>query len=341
MRFAAAFVLALMIGTGPLQSQTRPVTFEGTITLPNRNTAKPGSVSGTVVSETTGLPLAGATVTISLRRESSLIALLSGEEPGALAAPVTTDERGRFSFQRVAPGSYELTAKKEGYLEELPGQTQNPSATWVRLTSDERVDNIKVSLILSSRLEGRVRTETGQPAAGVPVVLIQSGPMNRVAQAKTSDDGSYRLDGFPTGDYVLIAGSPMVAEGETARSFAGPITITTSDTVKSDLTLDTKSYGIRGKLTLDLVNVPPASMDMTILSMAAPDTSPGPVAKAINILYSATTGAYDIPGLSPGLYRITALSTDPRADGLCAAEDVVVQRADIENVNMILMGCGK
>ena len=72
---------------------------------------------------------------------------------------------GDFSFQRVAPGSYELTAKNEGYLEELPGETQNANATWVRLTSDERVDNIKVSLIRSSRIEGHVRTETG-PACG-------------------------------------------------------------------------------------------------------------------------------------------------------------------------------
>ena len=70
------------------------------------------------------------------------------------------------------------------------------------------------------------------------------------------------------------------------------------------------------------------------------ENSPGPVAKAINILYNPTTGAYDIPGLSPGLYRITASSTDPRADGLCAVEDVVLQRADVGNVDMILMGCG-
>ena len=133
----------------------------------------------------------------------------------------------------------------------------------------------------------------------------------------------------------------MVSEGETARSFARPIIITSSDTVALDFSLDTKSYSIHGKLTMDLVNVPPASMDMTILSMAPMENAPGPVARAINILYNATTGAYDIPGLSPGLYRITASSTDPRADGLCAVEDVVVERADVGNVDMILSSCGK
>lgn len=339
--------LAFLLSLAPplalvAKPQSRPLTFESTITLPNRNAAKPGSVSGTVVSETTGLPLVGATVIISHRRESSLIALLSGEDPGALAAPVTTDERGRFSFQRVAPGSYELTAMMDGYLSKLPGQTESARVSWVRLGSEERVDNIKMTLLRSSRIEGRIRTETGQPAKEVPVELIQSGPMHHVAQAKTDDNGSYRLDGFPPGEYILIAGSPVVSDGETARSFARLITITTSDAVALDLSLDTKSYGIRGKLTLDLSNVPvpPSSMDMTILVMAALEPSPTPVVKRINILYNATTGDYDIPGLSPGLYRIRAASTDLRADGFCAAEDVVVDRTDVTNLDLILTGCG-
>jgi hypothetical protein len=228
----------------------------------------------------------------------------------------------------------------DGYLSERTGEAEGTRSPKLRLRSDEQVLDVKMSLIRTSRIEGRVRTETGAPAAGVPVELIQSGPMNHVAQARTAADGSYRLDGFTTGDYILIAGSPMVPEGEIARSFARPITITSSD-MPLDFSLDTKSYSIHGRLNIDGASVAPATMDMTILAMAALETSPTPVARAIKVRYNPANGAYDIPGLSPGIYRISASSTDPLAGGLCDSADVVVERTDVENVNLFLSGCAK
>src|SRR5262245_40572558 len=98
----------------PGQSQTRPATLDRVLTLP-KAALPDASLTGIVVAETTGAPLAGATVTLSRHFGSALLAALSIEEGGAIA-PVRTNALGVFSFQRVAAGSYDLEVRIAGYL---------------------------------------------------------------------------------------------------------------------------------------------------------------------------------------------------------------------------------
>lgn len=84
------------------------------------NTAETGSVSGTVTTSATGVPLPAVTITLQ-------------SEDGNFKEKAVTDNRGRFHFSGLTPGRFELQAKKKGY-KPLTGHT-----FWVTSGSDTPV----------------------------------------------------------------------------------------------------------------------------------------------------------------------------------------------------------
>src|SRR5688572_8721127 len=210
---AAAITLTVLISlalTPSLsgQSRGRPQTFEGAITLPPRNAAAPASLTGTVVSQATGEPLAAATVTLVPQFGNAVLALVAEEASGS--KPITTvrtNESGNFSFREVPAGTYGLNVRSEGYF-------PPPAGERIVLAAGQQLREYKIGLIRSSRIGGLIRNERGEPLDGVPVQLFTpQEPVARVGatlmvQATTAADGTYRLDGFSPGRYLLIAGWP-------------------------------------------------------------------------------------------------------------------------------------
>jgi hypothetical protein len=264
-----------------------------------------------VVSESTGEPLAGATVTISRYFENGISLLLSGEDPTSSIPPARTDDKGGFSFAGLRGNAYDLTVQLEGYLPlRLGPRDRNGLGGYVTFVPGQHVNDLKFALTKAASLGGRVQTETGQVSAGIPLRLFREDSTASVAQTSTAADGTWLITGFAPGRYVLVAGYPFVLNGELARSFSTRISVPNTDPPVLDFPLDNKGgLAIRGRLSSDSNPVPPKNPGLTIRVM-----SPGePVSQApgIPFNYDSRSGTFEIPGLFPGVYLINAQWDDP------------------------------
>src|SRR5262245_1035490 len=141
------------------------------------------AVTGRVVADDTGAPVANARVTVTTS--------------SGLAAPVTlTESDGRFSLPRsaasrsVAPDdTSSLVVTKTGYT-----RAEAPAS-----------GPLEIRLKRAAVIAGRVVDEFGEPVENVRVVA-QADPKARLALAdgtNTDDRGEYRLIGLPAGSFVV------------------------------------------------------------------------------------------------------------------------------------------
>jgi Carboxypeptidase regulatory-like domain len=143
-----------------------------TITL-----VKAARVAG-LVSDPSGSPLSGV-----------LAYLPYGSADGS-----TTNEKGRFEIDRLAGGlSTPIRFLKPGYIE-----------TTVVAKPGSGVD-LEVTLHPGGTLSGRVLSESGEPLAGVEIVPQSGGEETRDKRATTAADGTFMIEGLPTGKHVLLA----------------------------------------------------------------------------------------------------------------------------------------
>ena len=110
----------------------------------------------------------------------------------------TTDANGYFRIEEgIGPGTYTVTVSAKGYLSKV--------LTNIQVSSGEEKDLGDIELEPSAIIEGVVKTPEGEPAGGVPVVLLnQKGEI--VAQTVTANDGSFTFDSnVATGKYRVRA----------------------------------------------------------------------------------------------------------------------------------------
>lgn len=168
----------------------------------NNGQAQPaGSVTGQVVSSTTGEPL----------RKVSLTLQPQGGRGGSPAA-ASSDNSGNFRFVNVAPGTYTLTGERSGFVrgsygEDRPGQ----QGRQIQVTSGQAAGGIQLKLQPHSVIVGRVYDIDGDPVQGAQVQAMRySYPrgqkqLTNAAQAATNDLGEYRIAGLPPGRYYVSA----------------------------------------------------------------------------------------------------------------------------------------
>src|SRR5688572_30358445 len=136
--------------------------------------------------------------------------------------PGFTDERGRFTFNDVEPGTYRLIFESSAFSKRDYGQrTDSGEGVPLVLSPGQAKNDIVMRLTAVGAISGRVRDVAGQPAAGVPVQLFRfeydetaKRTMKRVAGTETDDRGEYRLYYVAPGRYYLRAGH----EGGSARA---------------------------------------------------------------------------------------------------------------------------
>src|SRR5687767_12623947 len=136
-RFATILLIA-----GSILAQTPPDI---------RPTAPPGSISGTVVSATTGEPLRKASV--SLTRSPGV--------PNLLIA--VTDVQGRFSLTGLPTGQYTVSVDRFGYLSPSRAEIDKEIIT---VYDGQQVTGITIKLTPNGSISGRVLDDDGDPLAG-------------------------------------------------------------------------------------------------------------------------------------------------------------------------------
>ncbi len=163
-----------------------------------------GRIAGTITDATTGLPLAGVTVSFYSPAGNSI------RSPGNFSATVSTNALGQYtSGAGLTAGNYfVVTSNSLGYINEVHNNVpclgcSVVSGTPIAVTEGATAPGIDFALSPGGEIAGTVTDAgTGAPLTGVTVRLFTSSGSN-VLSATTTANGSYRLRGLPTGTYYV------------------------------------------------------------------------------------------------------------------------------------------
>jgi protocatechuate 3,4-dioxygenase beta subunit len=193
-----------------------------------------GSISGRVVAGDTGRPLRNALVEIVIYGTPSGDSLLSGRFGQA-----TTDAQGKFTFDKLPAGRFQIAAQAASYIRMQYGQLQPGSPTnsnmprTIDLADGQAFTAADFTLTHFNAIEGVVTDEFGDPAPNVSVqvsqVLFAGGrhrlvPVNASTDAgparPTDDTGHFRIAGLPPGNYYVEALAGAFVDPSAAGGFA-------------------------------------------------------------------------------------------------------------------------
>lgn len=190
-----------------------------TITLQPFALSRAGRVTGLVVDDATGAPLAGVTVA-------------AFDSDGILVATTTTSATGTYRLA-LAAGTYRLIGFDSqlryapGYID---GATSFDTSTPITVTTeDNTLGNLR--LRRGTRVSGSVVDDAQRPVSGVEVTALDMN-QNRVASATTTADGTFQFALAP-GTYKLVVIDPS---GRYSVTYFGGTTFLTAGTVTVDAT---------------------------------------------------------------------------------------------------------
>lgn len=170
-----------------------------------------GVVSGVVVDETTGAGVRKAEVLLVAGRQ---------------AQSALSDAEGRFRFEGVAPGRYQVQVQKAGY-EYREGRGQG-SRGWVEVRQGGDQSGLRYVLRPLGLVTGRVVDADGDPVIGARLVLLRQSrrggkptwvaAQGAATMAISDDRGEFRLFGVAPGKYVLGSSGAVGPRGLSSRS---------------------------------------------------------------------------------------------------------------------------
>ena len=163
------------------------------------------SVSGVVIT-TSGTPVAGAQVI--LIPTSPLPSTPGGRPPQP--PTVFSGADGKFALEKIPPGAYRLMVSHPAYLSPsgsaLPGAMPGIQVT---LSAGQRMENLSLKFAEPATVTGRVVDEDGDPMGFVDVLVMRPGyyigrrTRFSVATVISKDDGTFRVERVPAGQYYL------------------------------------------------------------------------------------------------------------------------------------------
>jgi hypothetical protein len=158
------------------------------------------SIAGFVIKMGTSEPLGKAVV------------VLSGGSGRNASLTATTTSGGQFVFQNLDPGTYRLSAIRNGYVRsEYGARSPNRPGLPIALTPGQKMTQLVIPLMTAGTITGRVYDRDGEPLANVTVQALkysyQDGQrvLNPAQQARTNDLGEYRLFWLNPGQYFVSA----------------------------------------------------------------------------------------------------------------------------------------
>jgi uncharacterized GH25 family protein len=159
--------------------------------------AQSTNLSGRVVADSTGDPIANARVTLTTAAVTA-----------TLGTPVVlTDATGRFEIAAAA-GGQRIVASKSGYARSEP----------VPATAGQQIE---IRLRRGATISGRVVDRFGDPVAGARVAAQKPSTTSdgspSVGVAESDDRGEYRLAGLPAGHFVVVVNTMSMTTSAAVR----------------------------------------------------------------------------------------------------------------------------
>ncbi len=158
-----------------------------------------GVISGTIIDASSGDPVRKAVVTVMWQGT-----------PRAWAT-TRTDGSGRFVFEGLPPGKYDLRANKAGLGTAIYGaNSARELGDLITLGDGETRGDLKLRFLRLSSISGRVTDHEGDPIQATEVMLLRSGRnlgeriLLNYRGTNTNDRGEYKISGIDPGEYYLM-----------------------------------------------------------------------------------------------------------------------------------------
>jgi protocatechuate 3,4-dioxygenase beta subunit len=174
-----------------------------------------GRIEGYVVRAGTNEPLESARVTIRRNSDAGQIPSPPQSElaPMDTAQTITTDSQGHFVVNGLAPGSYELSAVKNGFARQVYGErAPGRPGTVVTVSAEQVIKDVVFRLVAAGALSGHVTDTRGGPLTGILVQLLRSiydakgrRTFQSVSSARTNERGEYRMYLITPGRFFVSA----------------------------------------------------------------------------------------------------------------------------------------
>jgi hypothetical protein len=160
--------------------------FSGPTNAPPQALVGPHTLSGTVLDAVNGEPIQRAQVQLNGVRQDAVL----------------TDASGRFSFEKLPPGTYNIHSARPGYL----GIGRSSSVVEVGPKSSGQTI-LKLNPVAT--IEGTITDVEGEPLEGINVSALRSQVVDgrrrwlTRGSAQTDADGHYRIAGLEPGLYIV------------------------------------------------------------------------------------------------------------------------------------------
>jgi hypothetical protein len=189
----------------------------------------PAILHGRVVAADTGIAIRGA-----------VVELHGTGRPGAsVNRSAVTNREGRYRFEDIPPGSYAMSATRQGFITMHAGQKRPSERGTFWDVAAGQVQQLDFALPRGSVIFGRLTDDAGEPLAGIHVTTLRvfySGNGARLRpwtsmpySGGTDDRGEFRIPGLGPGTYVLAADSQNNALGESYATTYYPGTTNLSE----------------------------------------------------------------------------------------------------------------
>lgn len=252
-----------------------------------------GAVSGTV-SDADG-PVAGATVSAQYGTTTVQTTSLSGS--------------GAFVLRGLpTPGAVTLVVSAEGRASETLALTLAPGQSLTGVQVSLGGDAAALSGTATVVREGAAAAVT--PATGVTVVVTDGALTVRTVTSSAGRPGSWSVEGLPVpGSYTVTFSRPDLASQTVAVALDAFGRATSGATDRVDAALRPATLTLRGTTRLQPLrgeSVPAAEVSVTITSGATT------YAVTSASVPRARRGAFEVDGLAPGTWTVTATARGTR-----------------------------
>ena len=278
-----------------------------------------------------------------------IVRLVSADRSGVLTT--LTDGDGRYLFENIAGGDYEVAAQREGFVTAHYGESDaaSPTAHAVRVASGETRKLIDLRMIRGGAISGRVINRQGGALKDVPVVAQAIvGPADfRIAGENgvrhTNGDGAYTINDLPPGNYLISVtwqSREMFAAG--AATDWRPVYYPGTDRRQEALSVPVVAAETTRNINVTVVVPERFRLSGHILRGSAEGPIEANVVSNGNFIRAITLdaeGRFDVPQLKPGVYTLWA-----RCCGNAPSEAAVLTLdldSDVTDVNVPLLSTGR
>jgi len=307
---------------------------------------KLAAVAGTVKDEATGKPIAGAIVTAFQERPTT--DALIGKDELRLPYVAKTDENGNYKLEGVRAGKFFVVTNARGYLPEYWKEAATlKDAKAVEVPESGNVEKIDFTLGPGGAIAGVVASAVeNKPLAGASIQVFVKGQNAPMLRGAAGRDGKYRLDGLPSGEYIVFAS----AEGFNGLYYKDAERLDNATPVKveapketAEINFQLKPFDRRGGTVAGVIvseadKNPVSNAFVLLIPMSAPNSGPQPPLFAP----ADELGKYKISGVPVGKYVALALASRfiseyyDNAKTFREAKIFGVENNVLENINFAL-----